>query len=114
MHSLLKLSFSAARADGTIDLWPDTPSTGSVADDNDSGRQRADELVAYMQEFAAPMVFGHIISRISERGTIGSLEVGFFSQMALHSMAVQKLTAQAVVPAVGNVVPFVRPATSRR
>ena len=85
--NLRTLSFAAGSPDGKVDLWPETVSLGSADADNALGRDRADELVAYMREHDAPMVLGFVVQAMIERGRFGPVEVGFHNQVSLHAMA---------------------------
>lgn len=81
------LSFAAGSTDGKIDLWPETASLGSAAADNALGRDRANELVAYMRDHDAPMVLGFVVQAMIARGRFGPVEIGFHNQVSLHAMA---------------------------
>lgn len=97
-----------------VDLWPEFRTTGSYADDNAVGRERAEEVVAYMRDNGAPMVVGHIVQAIVARGIYGGLEVGFFGHFgvvictapaeAANEPMIGAKPASAPAPADTNVV----------
>lgn len=86
-HALCRLSFVQPIEKGCVDVWPETVSTGSFGADNRIGHARADELIAYMAAHDAPMVLGHIVKRIGERGVYGPIEIGFFHRIAEYAVA---------------------------
>lgn len=90
------------------DLWPVTASAGSYAADNEVGRARADELVAYMRENEAPMVLGHVAAAIAVRGAYGPIEIGFFNQVALSALQGASEGAPIVLPLPADRTPDLR------
>jgi hypothetical protein len=73
---LLSLSF-AQQAGGRIRMWSEAGLTGDPVADSQVGVSRAAELVEYMRVNQAPMVLGHVVRAIIERGEIGAVETGF-------------------------------------
>lgn len=95
--SLDQLSFCQRRG-RKIDMWIDGKATGcSYAEGNAIGRARADELLQYMSARAAPMVLGHVVARIAEKGAYGAVEIGFFNQLAVAAIASESGAHQATI-----------------
>lgn len=84
--NLGQLSFCQRRG-SKIDMWIGSKADGcSYAEGNAIGRARADELLQYMANRGAPMVLGHIVARIAEKGAYGPIEIGFFNQLAVAAI----------------------------
>lgn len=75
----------ASRSETGISYW--LPSeTGNWLADNAQGRQYAAELVDLMATYNSPMMLGHVVKAIAERGKHGGVEVGFFHGIAMAAM----------------------------
>ena len=60
--------------------------TGDWAADNNTGRERAGELIAYARESGNPMPLCKAISDIVRSGRYGAIEIGFIYKVAISTM----------------------------
>ena len=86
-HSLATLSFAeVSRGRGKICLWKVSNSNCS-AEGNAEGRERADELLAYMAAEDLPFLLGHVMQAIAQSGSWGPMETGFCQRVAEYALA---------------------------
>lgn len=87
-HKLAQLPFVKIE-NGQINLWPpelvdhlETAPEELFTNMCAIGRQRADDLVSYMEREQAPFLFGHVTKAIADSGGAhGGLATGFFSRI---------------------------------
>lgn len=71
-----------------MDYWT-FESTGDWAEDNRAGREYADNLIQQMQETDAPIMVGHAVRALVERGEFDGRAVGFFHRLSERAMRTQ-------------------------
>lgn len=76
---LMGLSFTETRADGGVSLWRAAEEGPSWADQCRAGRQRGYEALDYIRATGDAAMLPGIARAITERGTFGGAEVGFFA-----------------------------------
>ena len=87
-HKLAQLPFVKIE-NGQINLWPSESIPGLEITPEEIfarmcaiGRQRADDLVSYIQREQAPFLFGHVAKAIAvSGGAHGGLSSGFFHRI---------------------------------